>query len=596
MRLKIIIALLFITGYCKAQSSVTNYLRNLDRRVNLDIKQQPISEVLNKMSKAGDFYFSYTGSLFKQDSIVNLKVKDMQVRDILDRLFNGKVDYKETGQYIILRYAANHLTIEPENITSADKLYIISGYVIDTETGKKIKQASVYEKRLLQSTLTDNEGYFRLRFKGEHTDVTLTASKDTYRDTSLVFLADITVKPEGYKEEDSEQGSEFFNSIENSGISRFFISSKQRMQSLNIPDFFANTPFQASLTPGLSTHGIMSSQVINKVSLNILGGYTAGTDGVEVAGVFNITKGNVKKLQVAGVFNGVGGSVDGVQVAGVLNDVRTSVKGVQVAGLLNHVKDKAEGFQIAGLANVVSKDAKGMQVAGLINVVSQDTKGFQIAGLGNLASKNLNGMQIAGLGNITSQRMKGTQIAGLFNYAKEMDGFQIGIVNISGKSDGYSLGLINFVKNGYHKLSFSTNETINANVSFKMGNAKLYNIILAGKNFADSANIETAGLGFGHDFIFSNRFSVAAEITSQYLYLGNWDYSNFLHRFQTNLQIQLVKGITVFGGPVYSIYSTEAPEGSSGKGYKQNIAPAKHDYISKRAKGWIGWNVGITIM
>lgn len=580
MRLKIIIPLLFITGFCNAQFSVTNYLRNLDRRVNLDIKQQPISEVLNKMSKAGDFYFSYTGSLFKQDSIVNLKVRDMQVRDILDRLFNGKVDYKETGQYIILRYAANHLTIEPENITSADKLYIISGYVIDTETGKKIKQASVYEKRLLQSTLTDNEGYFRLRFKGEHTEVTLTASKDTYRDTSLVFLADITVKPEGYKEEDSEQGSEFFNSIENSGISRFFISSKQRMQSLNIPDFFANTPFQASLTPGLSTHGIMSSQVINKVSLNVLGGYTAGTDGVEVAGLFNLTKGNVKKLQVAGLFNGVGGSVDGVQVAGLLNDVRTNAKGVQVAGLLNHVKEKAEGVQVAGIANVVSKDAKGLQ----------------IAGFGNLTSKNFNGMQIAGFGNMASQKMKGTQIAGFFNYAKEMDGLQIGIVNISGKSDGYSIGLINYVQHGYHKLSFSTNETINANVSFKMGNAKLYNIILAGKNFADSANIETAGLGFGHDFILSNRFSVAAEITSQYLYLGNWDYSNFLHRFQTNLQIQLIKGISIFGGPVYSIYRTEAPEGSSGKGYKQNIAPAKHDYISKKAKGWIGWNVGITIM
>jgi len=580
MRLKIIIALLVVTGYCNAQSSVINYMRNLDKRVNLDIKQQPISEVLNKMSKAGDFYFSYSGSLFKQDSIVNIKAKDMQVRDVLDRIFNGKVDYKETGQYIILRYAANHLTIEPENITSAEKLYIISGYVVDTETGKKVKQASVYEKRLLQSALTDNDGYFRLRFKGEHSEVTLTASKDSYRDTSLVFLADITVKPEGYVDEDSEQGAEFFNSIESSGISRFFISSKQRMQSLNIPDFFANTPFQASLTPGLSTHGIMSSQVINKVSLNILGGYTAGTDGIEVAGMFNITKGNVKKLQIAGVFNDVGGSVDGVQVGGVLNDVHTNTKGVQVAGLLNHVRKKAEGVQVGGFANVVSKDMKGIQ----------------IAGFGNLTSKNLNGMQIAGFGNMTSQKMKGTQIAGFFNYAKEMDGLQIGIVNISGRSDGYSLGLINYVHHGYHKLSFSTNEAINANASFKMGNANLYNIILVGKNFADSANVETAGLGFGHDFILSNRFSVAAEITSQYLYLGNWDYSNFLHRFQTNLQIQLIKGVSIFGGPVYSIYSSDAPEGSSGRGYKQNIAPAKHDYISKRAKGWIGWNLGITIM
>lgn len=596
MRLKLILLLLTATAFCKAQTAAIGFKHNLDRRVSIDVKAESIADVMEKMSKAGEFYFSYNGTLFRQDSIVTLKVRQMPVRDVLDMLFDGKVDYKETGEYIILRYAANHFTIEPENIITAENLYEISGYVIDTETGKRVKDASVYEKRLTIGKLTDANGYFNLRFKGDHNQVQLTASKDTYRDTTLIFLSDIKIKPEGYTDENSEQGSAFFNSIENSGISRFFISSKQRLQSLNIPNFFANSPFQASLTPGLSSHGIMSSQVINKASLNILGGYTAGTNGIEIAGMFNITKGNVKKLQIAGLFNTVGGSVEGVQVSGALNDVRTNAKGVQIAGLLNHVQEEVQGVQAAGLANVVYKTTRGVQIAGLANISGGETYGMQISGLSNIARKNIRGGQIAGLGNISYGQLKGIQIAGLFNYAKNMDGLQIGIINASERSTGTSIGLINYVKKGYHKISVSSNEMVNANVAFKMGNSNLYNILFIGKNFSATERMETAGLGFGHDFIFSHRISVSAEISSQYLYLGNWDYANFMNRFQSSLQYQILNGVTLFAGPVYSIYTNEAPAGSSAKGYKQQVAPAKHHNFGNDTKGWFGWNVGITFM
>ncbi|RYY12187.1 MAG: hypothetical protein EOO04_33970, partial [Chitinophagaceae bacterium] len=505
----------------------------------MNINQEKVGDVLSRVSKAGDFYFSYNGALFKQDSIVSLKVKEAPVREVLDRLFDGKVDYRETGEYVILRYAASRLTIEPENITTAENLYMISGHIIDTETGKKVRRASVYEKRLLQSTLTDDEGYFNLRFKGDHSSVILTASKEFYRDTSLVFLSDIKIKPEGYKDNDSEYVKGFFNSIENSGISRFFISSRQRFQSLNIPDFFANSPFQASLIPGLSSHGIMSSQVVNKASLNILGGYTAGVNGIELAGLFNITKGDVKKFQAAGLFNTVGGSVEGIQLAGLVNDVRSDMKGVQAAGLVNHVIRDAEGVQLAGLGNIVSKKAKGTQAAGLANIVS----------------RSMDGVQLAGLLNFTSHTQRGIQISGLLNYAKEMTGIQFGVINISGKNTGYSIGLINYAHHGYHKISLSTNETFNTNAAFKMGNANLYNILFVGRNYSDTARLETMGFGFGHDFIFSNSVSIAGEMSSQYVYIGNWDYANFMNRFQANLQIQLFKGLTIFGGPVYSVYT-----------------------------------------
>ncbi|WP_256006546.1 hypothetical protein [Pedobacter deserti] len=529
-----------------AQSAVVRYRGNLDKQLSLNVSNEPVVRVLEQMSKAGGFYFSYSGRLFRRDSLVSIQVNQMPVRDVLDRLFEGTVEYKEIAEHIILRYAANRLTIEPENIAQNESHYQISGYVVDAATGARLSKASVYEKRLLQSALTDEDGYFRLRFKGNHSNVILTASRENYRDTSLFFLADITVKPEGYRTEADESAS-FLNRIENLGLSRFFLSSKQKLQSLNIPDFLANMPFQASLIPGLSSHGSMSGQMINKGSLNVLGGYTAGVDGVEVGGLFNITKGDVNKVQVAGLFNGVGGSVRGVQVAGLINDVRTGVSGVQVAGLVN----------------AVQKDMKGTQVAGLVN--------------------------------LTVKKLDGVQIAGLVNYATDVSGLQIGLLNISSRNEGYSIGLLNYVHHGYHRVCVSANETINANVALKLGNAKLYNILLAGKNFSDTAKVLSAGLGFGHDFIFGPRWSAAMELTSQYLYLGNWDYSNILNRFGLSAQYQVVKGLAVVAGPAYSVYVSNAPVGGAAKNYSQQVYPDRRHDFSSKVKGWLGWNVGLTL-
>ena len=169
-----------------------------------------------------------------------------------------------------------------------------------------------------------------------------------------------------------------------------------------------------------------------------------------------------------------------------------------------------------------------------------------------------------------------------------------GIVNIADSSD-YPIGLLNFIKNGYHKVTLSTNDLINTNIALKTGNAALYTILLGGINFADTAKIETFGLGLGHDFIFSKRFSIATELTAQQLHLGNWDRANVLTKFQLNFQVQLFKGVAVYAAPTYNYYISNAPVGSSAKNYKQSITPSRHQTINGY-KGWLGYSAGITIM
>lgn len=553
---------------------------NLSRRVTIKVKNQKIAEVLNQISTSGDFYFSYQGNLFNTDSLVNLSVQNTPVRTILDQLFRGKIDYKENGQHIILRSANLHLTIEPDNITTAERLYLISGYVIDTKTGAKIKQASVYEKRLLQSTLTNNDGYFKLRFKGDYNEVILTASKEAYRDTTLIFLSNITIKPQGYEDTSSTRKSKVSNLVENMGIGRFFVSSRQRFQSLNLSGFLANSPFQASLTPGLSSHGMMSSQVINKASFNILGGYSAGLDGLEMAGLFNMDKTDVGMIQIAGLFNIVGGSVKGIQMAGAVNSVIGNVNAMQAGGLINYVRG----------------NTTGLQMAGVMNVVRGDLHGFQAAGLYNHTRKDFQGLQMAGAANITNGTLKGVQIAGLFNYAKTVKGVQFGLVNVADSSSGYSIGLINIVKkNGYQKISLSSNELINANISLKTGTKKLYTILMAGRNISDTAKISSLGIGLGHEIQLNQKLALGVEYLSQFISTGNWSESSNLNKLQLNLQFKIAHGLTISGGPSYSIYATDYPQGSGVKGFKQQVPPSYAHAFSNTTSGWLGWNIGITL-
>ena len=578
MRIKLIILLLFISGYSSAQLSTDDYRRNLSKMVSLTIHQERVDYVLESLSKAGGFYFSYNGILVKQDSLVNINVKNVPVRQVLDQLFDGDVDYKENAEYIILRHAVNHLNIEAANLYYGENEYTVSGYVIDSKTGMYVKQATVYEKKLLQSELTDINGYFSMRFKGKYSGLILTASKETYRDTSLVFLADVKINPKGYEDPNKEKGAFFSKTFSSRGIWRFLLSKKQKSQNANVPNFLARTPFQASFLPGLSSHGSLSSSVVNKVSLNIIGGYTAGTNGFEVAGTFNLTKGNIKNVQTAGLFNVVGGSVQGVQIAGAYNDVNENTKGLQLAGALNRVEGKVGGLQISGAINIAGQELIGLQLSGLINY-----------------SKNTNGLQLGGVVNKTNNELRGVQVSGILNYAKKMNGFQLGLINVADTSKGISLGLINWSNNGYRDINFYANEINPTNVALKTGNKNLYSLLIAGYNFSDTARVFTFGLGLGHEFNLNKRFNLGLEAIVQSVYLGNWEDLNTLYRIQTNFEYQTSKRFTIFAGPAYSYYKQSTAKEAIAKNYKKEVAPIWHHRFKNNAQGWLGWNLGVSV-
>ena len=461
----------------------------LDRNVSLTFKDKKVAEVLTAIGKQNDFYFSYSNNWVPVDSLVSIS-GNKSIRAILDEIFKGKVDYKETPGYIILKKAPYSLAVYPDNSKEPDQSYLITGHVVDEKTGKQLSGASVFEKHILVSTLTDRNGYFKLKIKYTG-PITLTVSKDLYKEIDVNLLEDVAVYPQAKNYEYSVDTT--YKRVERSLFGRWFISSRQKIQSLNIGNFIATVPVQTSLTPGLSSHGMMSSQVINKVSFNMLGGYTAGVNGVEVAGLFNISKFDVRYLQVAGLFNINGGNVSGVQVA--------------------------------GLGNLVYKDTKGLQVAGLFNVVKGTSDGLQVAAI--------------------------------YNKARVMKGFHVGIVNIADTLDGFAVNLFSISKNGYRQLSVYIDETVNTNISYKTGNKKLYTRLLAGVNYLEEVDYYSFGVALGHDFKVSKRLLLSAEVSTQQLGTMKWKSIGSVYKFSTIFNIGLSSKIGLFIGPSFRIYKED---------------------------------------
>lgn len=592
----------FITLICICFANRLAAQQLLQVTVSLEVKKLPLDKVLEQVGRQGHFYFSYNSTLIRGDSLVTLTVRNKTVKQVLDLLLGGSIEYHPSGDYIILQAAS------PPPQTA---YWYISGYIQDAMSGDKISNASIYERQHLAGTISNEDGFFRLRLKDKYKyppAIAISISRVAYADTFVMVRTgqdeQLTV---GLLPVSGELSPVILSPrVERNWLARLFLSSSQTVQSINLRNFFADKPFQVSFAPGLGTHGKMGAQVVNKLSFNILGGYTAGSNGLEMAGLFNIDKKEIKYLQIAGLFN-VGGanakglqmaglynhvqdSVRGLQIAGLNNTTRSSLHGVQLGGIFNQVADTVQGLQIAGTANRAGGFVRGVQLSGIANHAGAAVKGVQIAGIVNNVSDSATGVQIAGIANRVHTTMTGTQISGIFNYARHMKGTQIGLINISDTLSGYSIGLLTIAKKGYHKFSITANDVLDINLAYKSGNRKLYSILFAGMNIGGNRKAFGFGYGFGNEARLNKRLFLTNEILVHTVYTGNWDNTPKPVRYQPALHIQVAKQMTLHAGPCIWIGGMETPHA----GYA-NVAPNHTLWHSGGTKVWLGWQIGLQL-
>lgn len=497
------------------------------RTVSFSANRSEIAKVLNGIGEKGGFYFSYDPRIVPTDSLVTLAVRDKTVQEVLFLLFQNRYNYKELGNHLIIQKAA------------AEKYSVVTGTVTDSVLNEAAEYVSVYSKTLLAASITDEAGRFRLRFKERDLPQQITFSKLGYWDTTIAVTGGTAVNIALRQKIIELDEVLIHKELENNNfLTRWFVPLNLRMHSRNISRFFVYTPYQLSFVPGLGTQGKMATQSVNKFSVNVLGAYTKGTSGLEMAGMFNINQNHAKYVQAAGLFNLVFGNSEGLQMA----------------GLYNHVGDSLKGIQGAGIVNIAEKYAKGIQMAGVMNLTKGNLIGIQASSIYNEAL-NVKGLQASAIVNVAEETVNGVQISAIINRAKVVKGVQIGLINKADSSSGYSFGLVNLIKKGNSGLSIFSDGFMPVNLAWKTGTPKFYTIFLLGSGLSSTRKRFSFGYGIGKEILLKQPLSILAEFTSSTVYLGDIKNSPNLYRLSALANYRVSPSFSVFAGPQLAAFS-----------------------------------------
>jgi hypothetical protein len=176
MRLFYTLIFFFLSVVTSAQAPLKE-VPLLERKVSINASNEKTSSVLNRIGQAAGFSFSYNSAIIPDDQTVSIQLIDKSVRDALNEIFQGTMNYKVKSNYVILTKAP--APAAKNNFTTI----IVNGYVQDAQSGEKIALASVYEKKSLASSVTDQYGYFNLKLEKKTDTLQLSVSKRNYIDT-----------------------------------------------------------------------------------------------------------------------------------------------------------------------------------------------------------------------------------------------------------------------------------------------------------------------------------------------------------------------------------------------------------------------------
>jgi hypothetical protein len=205
--------------------------------------------------------------------------------------------------------------------------------------------------------------------------------------------------------------------------------------------------------------GVGAGDEVRGIAISGIGlGAGEGVRGIAIGGIGVGAGGGVRGLTIGGVGVGAGGEASGILVGGVGVGVGGVLRGLSIAGVGVGAGESVEGVTITGVGTGAGGDVTGLQIAG-IGIGSGGTlRWLSIAGIGIGASSiegiavapavgthqaralvlapayfritdggRVNGVNVSALNDV-----RGTQqglAIGIFNYARHLDGLQLGVLN-----------------------------------------------------------------------------------------------------------------------------------------------------------------------
>ena len=125
---------------------------NGQERLSLNLRQVEISKALNSIEKQGVYRFLYNSRLNTIHKKINIDVKDLGIRDVLNNMF--------TGTDLTFKMLENNLIVVVSSSPEAQDIKITGK--ITGENGEPLSGVSITVKGTSNGTSTDNNGNFTL--------------------------------------------------------------------------------------------------------------------------------------------------------------------------------------------------------------------------------------------------------------------------------------------------------------------------------------------------------------------------------------------------------------------------------------------------
>lgn len=137
----------------------------LDKKITLEIRNEPIISILDKISAQTKVFFSYDATLIEADKITNLSVVDKTIQESLDSLFASRFVYKTIGDQIIIALPEADENSGNEPIDSNLKPPVISfkGRVFDGDRKEVLPFTNISILGSNIGTLSNSDGDFELK-------------------------------------------------------------------------------------------------------------------------------------------------------------------------------------------------------------------------------------------------------------------------------------------------------------------------------------------------------------------------------------------------------------------------------------------------
>ncbi len=146
----------------------------LNRRISLDVNNEPISEALRQIEKKASVHFMYSPQVIPIDQKITFKSQDKELSKVLNAILAPlNISYEVSGKQLILSMKSVDNSVKPNSELLEETLdRTIKGRVKD-DLGEGLPGVSIVLKGTQLGTTTDTKGDFSLNIPSENTNTTL---------------------------------------------------------------------------------------------------------------------------------------------------------------------------------------------------------------------------------------------------------------------------------------------------------------------------------------------------------------------------------------------------------------------------------------